>query len=51
LAAILAWLVFLVCINTSIKVANLFKKSSKWPFSLMIIFRAEGKVVYVIQHM
>ena len=29
LAAILAWLVFLVCINTSIKVANLFKKSSK----------------------
>jgi hypothetical protein len=29
LAAILAWLVFLVCINTSIKVVNLFKKSSK----------------------
>jgi hypothetical protein len=29
LAAILAWLVFLICINTSIKVVNLFKKSSK----------------------
>jgi hypothetical protein len=29
LAAILAWLVFLICINTSIKAVNLFKKSSK----------------------
>jgi hypothetical protein len=30
LAAILAWLVFLVSINTSIKAVNLFKKPSKW---------------------
>ena len=29
LAAILAWLVFLVCINTSIKAVNLFKRSSE----------------------
>jgi hypothetical protein len=29
LAAIFAWLVFLVCINTSIKAVKLFKKSSK----------------------
>jgi hypothetical protein len=29
LAAILAWLVFLVSINTSIKAVNLFKKASK----------------------
>ena len=29
LAAIVAWLVFLVCINTSIKALNLFKKSNK----------------------
>jgi hypothetical protein len=32
LAAIVAWLVFLVCINASIKAVNLFKRSSKWPF-------------------
>jgi hypothetical protein len=29
IAAIFAWLVFLVCINTSIKAVNLFKQSSK----------------------
>ena len=29
LAAIVAWLVFLVCINASIKAVNLFKRSSK----------------------
>lgn len=29
LAAIVAWLVFLVCINSSIKAVKLFKKSSK----------------------
>jgi hypothetical protein len=29
LAAILAWLVFLVCINASIKAVNLFKRPSK----------------------
>jgi hypothetical protein len=29
LAAIVAWLVFLVCINTSIKAVNLFERSSK----------------------
>ena len=29
LAALFAWLVFLVCINTSIKAVKLFKKSSK----------------------
>jgi hypothetical protein len=29
LSAILGWLVFLVCINTSIKAVNLFKKSNK----------------------
>jgi hypothetical protein len=29
LAAIFAWLVFLVCINTSIKAMKLFKKSGK----------------------
>jgi hypothetical protein len=32
LAALVAWLVFLVCINASIKAVNLFKRSSKWPF-------------------
>ena len=29
LAALVAWLVFLVCINASIKAVNLFKRSSK----------------------
>jgi hypothetical protein len=29
LAALFAWLVFLICINTSIKAVKLFKKSSK----------------------
>ena len=29
MAAIFAWIVFLVCINTSIKAVKLFKKSSK----------------------
>jgi hypothetical protein len=29
LAAIFAWLVFLVCINTSIKAVKLFRKSTK----------------------
>jgi hypothetical protein len=29
LAAVFAWLVFLVCINTSIKAVNLFKRSRK----------------------